>query len=66
MFIEKLMITVQKNNRKIFIVFDDLITDILTNKKVEPILTELFIRCRKLNAFIAFYHIIILGSSKKC
>lgn len=60
------MITVQKSNRKIFIVFDDLIADILTNKKVEPILTVLFIRSRKLNTFIVFLHIIILGCSKKC
>ena len=32
--------------RKILIVFDDLIADMLSNKKVNPIVTELFIRGR--------------------
>ena len=38
-------------NRKIqiLIVFDDMITDIKTNKKLEAIIKELFTRCRKLN-----------------
>ena len=35
--------------RKILIVFDDMIADIMTNKKFESIIKELFIRCRKLN-----------------
>ena len=35
--------------RKILIVFDDLIADMLSNKKLNPIVTELFIRGRKLN-----------------
>ena len=29
---------------KILIVFDDMISDILSNKKLNPIVTELFIR----------------------
>ena len=33
--------------RKILIVFDDMIADILSNKKINPIVTELFIRGRK-------------------
>ena len=37
--------------RKILIVFDDLIADILCNKKLNPVVTELFIRSRKLNIF---------------
>ena len=37
-----------KKKRKILIVFDDMITDILSNKKRNPIVTELFIRRRKL------------------
>ena len=36
------------------ILFDDLITDILSNKKLNPIVTELFIRCRKLNISLVF------------
>ena len=40
--------------RKILIVFDDMITDMLSNKKFNPIVTELFIRGRKLNIFLVF------------
>ena len=40
--------------RKILIVFDDMIADIMTNKKFQAIITELFIRCRKLNISLAF------------
>ena len=35
--------------RKILIVFDDMIADVMTNKKFQAIIKELFIRCRKLN-----------------
>ena len=40
--------------RIILIVFDDMIADILNNKKLNPILTELFIRGRKLNISLVF------------
>ena len=40
--------------RKILIVFDDMIADILSNKKLKPIVTELFIRSRKLNIILVF------------
>ena len=36
-------------NRKILIVFDNMIADMLSNKKINPIVTELFIRGRNLN-----------------
>ena len=36
------------------IVFDDVITDMLSNKKLNPIVTKLFIRGRKLNIFNVF------------
>ena len=35
--------------RKILVVFDDMIADIMTNKRFQVIIQELFIRCRKLN-----------------
>ena len=35
--------------RKILIVFNEMIADMLSNKKLNPIVTELFIRGRKLN-----------------
>ena len=40
--------------RKILIVFDDVIADMINNKKSSPIVTELFIRGRKLNISIVF------------
>ena len=35
--------------RKKLIVFDDMIADIMTNKRFQTIIKESFIRCRKLN-----------------
>ena len=40
--------------RKILIVFDDMIADMLSNKKLNPAVTELFIRGRKLSIFFVF------------
>ena len=40
--------------RKILIVFDDLIADMHSNKKLNPIVTELFIRVIKINISLAF------------
>ena len=40
--------------RKIFIVFDDMTADMISNNKLKPIVTQLFIRGRKLNISIAF------------
>ena len=39
---------------KVLIVFDDMITDVINNKKLNPIVTELFIRDRKINISIVF------------
>ena len=41
-------------NRKVLIVFDDMIADMINNNKLNPIVTELFIICRKLNISIVF------------
>ena len=40
--------------RKVLILIDDMIADMINNKKVNPIVTELFIRGKKLNISIAF------------
>ena len=40
--------------RKVLIVFDDIIVDMINNKKLNKIVTELFIRGRKLNISIVF------------
>ena len=39
---------------KVIIVFDDMIADLISNKKLISIVTELFIRCRKLNMSLVF------------
>ena len=40
--------------RKISIVFDDMVSDLMTNKKFQTIIKELFIRLRKLNISLVF------------
>ena len=40
--------------RKILIAFDDMIADIMTNKKFQSLIKELFIICRKLNISLVF------------
>ena len=40
--------------RKVFVAFDDMIADIMTNKKFQSIIKELFIRCRRLNISLVF------------
>ena len=39
---------------KILIVFDDMIADIMSNKKIQVVVKELFIRCRNLNISLVF------------
>ena len=56
------MYDVYKNNdeynpdkeRKILIVFGDMIADMINNKKLDSTVTELFIRWRKLNTSLVF------------
>ena len=43
-----------KRKRRVLIVFDNMIADIMTNKKFQSIIKELFIRRRKLNISIVF------------
>ena len=40
--------------RKKLIVFEDIIADIMSNKKFQAIIKELFLRCRKLNISLVF------------
>ena len=42
------------NQNKILTVFDDMIVDVIQNKRLNSIVTELFIRGRKLNVFFVF------------
>ena len=51
--------------RKILIAFDDIIGDMLSNKKLNPIVTELFIRGRKLTFLLFLLDNLILLCQKK-
>ena len=44
----------KQRKRKVLIIFDDMIADIMGSKKFKAIIKELFIRCRKLNISIVF------------
>ena len=54
MSIKILTIIFPDKENKILIVFDDMITDMINNKKLNSIVTELFIRGRKLNISLIF------------
>ena len=49
---------------KILIVFDETIADMINNKKLKSIVTELFIRARKLNILLFLLHNHIVGFQK--
>ena len=44
----------KKRQRKVLIVFDDMISHVISNKKAQQVLKELFIRYRKLNISLCF------------
>ena len=43
-----------KRKKRVFLIFDDMMADIMGDKKIKAIIKELFIRCRKLNISIVF------------
>ena len=43
-----------RKKRKVLIIFDDMIADMINNKNLNPIVTDLFIRGRKLNISMVF------------
>ena len=51
--------------RKILIVFDDMIADIMTSKKFQSILKELFIRCRKLNISLLYITVLFFRTKRR-
>ena len=44
----------KKRDKKVLIIFDDMIADIMRSEKFKAIVKELFIKCRKLNISIVF------------
>ena len=61
MFTVILLIEIQIQKRKVLVVFDDSIANIMINKKFRSIIQELFIRCTKLNMSLisCIYHTIL-------
>ena len=59
-FIKILKNTIQIKNKTKWIVFDDMIADMFSNKKLNAIVTELFIRGRKLRFILFLSHNFIL------
>ena len=61
-------ISIEKYNpektRKVLIIFDDRITDMINNKKLNPIVTQLFIRGRNLIFLLPLLHNLILRCQK--
>ena len=56
--------TTQIKKRKILIIFDDMIADMLSNKKLYPMVTEIFVRGRKL-IISRFYYTTLFYCSRK-
>ena len=44
----------KKRRKKVLITFDDMISHVMSDKKAQQILKDLFIRCRKLNISLCF------------
>ena len=65
MSIKILKNTIQVRNSKILIAFDDMIVDMLSNKKFNPIVMELFIWGKKTKHFFCFYWAVLFWCTKK-
>ena len=52
-------VLIANKERKVLIVFDDMIADVINNKKLNPIVTELFITGRKIDISTVYYSIIL-------
>ena len=48
------MTRIQQKKRRVLTVFDGVIADMESNKKLSPVVTELFLRGRKLNILLVF------------
>ena len=54
-----LMSTNQEKSKKVLIVFDDLIDDMFSNRKLNTRVAEPYIRGRKLNTFLVFIALLL-------
>ena len=44
----------KKKKRKVLMIFDDMISHVMSDKKAQQVLKDLLIRCRKLNISLCF------------
>ena len=56
----------KRRKRKVLIIFDDMISHVMSDKKAQQTLKDLFIRCRKLNVSLCFFNTILFFSTKRC
>ena len=56
----------KKRKTKVLIVFDDMISHVMSSKKAQQVLKELFIRYRKLNISLCFFNSVLFQCSKRC
>ena len=49
-----LKIKTKREKKKVLILFDDMISHVMSDKKAQKVLKELFSRCRKLNISLCF------------
>ena len=50
----RILVTTTQKEKKYLIVFDDINTDIMSNKKFDAIVKDLFISCKKLHISLVF------------
>ena len=55
----------KKRKRKVLIIFDDIISHVISDKKAQQILKDLFIRCRKPNISLRFLTQCCFSAPKK-
>ena len=53
-FMKKLRTITKREKKNVLIVFDDMISHVMSDKKAQQVLKDLFIRCRKLNISLCF------------
>ena len=53
-FYQILKTIIKKRRRKVLIIFDDMISHVMSDEKSQKVLKDLLIRCRKLNISLCF------------
>ena len=50
----KILKSIVQEENKVLVLFDDLVADMINKKRINPVVTELFIRGRKPNILLVF------------